>query len=118
MSLTQSSLALRKTSIRATTKTNIIILDSIHFVAPCSLGAGCLLHLPSMLRHNHTDLLVAHFLGVDHVGHTYGPNGVEMVEKLKQMDDVLVDILDVVEQNEHGCSVAFVFGGERANDRK
>jgi phosphatidylinositol glycan class O len=57
---------------------------------------GCLLHLPRLLNsfgsnsyiekmnderrrkeeHGYFEMLVTHFLGVDHVGHTYGPNNV------------------------------------------
>ncbi|KAF9148365.1 mannose-ethanolamine phosphotransferase gpi13 [Linnemannia schmuckeri] len=35
------------------------------------------------------DLLIAHFLGVDHCGHTYGPNDPHMAVKLEQMNDQL-----------------------------
>ena len=35
------------------------------------------------------DVLIAHFLGVDHVGHTHGPNHTAMTSKLKQMDKML-----------------------------
>jgi phosphatidylinositol glycan class O len=48
---------------------------------------GCILHLPRLLKAfgssknnsakdsgSYVELLVAHFLGVDHVGHTYGPH--------------------------------------------
>ena len=51
---------------------------------------GCMLHLPRLLKafgspqkipnrtasdgETHFELIVAHFLGVDHVGHTYGPH--------------------------------------------
>ena len=30
---------------------------------------------------------MAHFLGVDHAGHTHGSNSVEMVAKLRQVDE-------------------------------
>ena len=35
------------------------------------------------------DILIAHFLGVDHCGHTYGPNSQAMEDKLLQMNDML-----------------------------
>jgi len=34
-------------------------------------------------------VLIAHFLGVDHCGHTFGPAHPEMTAKLLQMDQVL-----------------------------
>lgn len=52
---------------------------------------GVLSHLWSFLDGSRTDwdILVGHFLGVDHVGHTYGPSGKEMEKKMEQMDVVL-----------------------------
>lgn len=52
-----------------------------------TVDEGCLLHLPRLLKQfgrpkdenaidgeSYFELLVTHFLGVDHVGHTYGPH--------------------------------------------
>ena len=76
---------------------------------------GVLLHLPSMLSPDNVDeLSVAHFLGVDHVGHTFGPNSPQMSLKLKQMDDAVLNILSTVDGShsvEHGkCAAVLVFG--------
>lgn len=35
------------------------------------------------------DVLIAHFLGVDHCGHRFGPDHPAMAEKLSQMDAVI-----------------------------
>ena len=35
------------------------------------------------------DILVAHFLGVDHCGHRFGPDHPAMADKLTQMDGVI-----------------------------
>ncbi|GAA6094886.1 GPI ethanolamine phosphate transferase 3 isoform X1 [Tachysurus ichikawai] len=35
------------------------------------------------------DVLIAHFLGVDHCGHRFGPDHPAMAEKLTQMDGVI-----------------------------
>ena len=45
-------------------------------------------HLPSYLGQNppQWDMLIAHFLGVDHAGHSYGAGSPEMVGKLHQID--------------------------------
>lgn len=38
---------------------------------------------------NDWDVLVAHFLGVDHCGHRFGPDHPAMADKLIQMDGVI-----------------------------
>eukprot|EP00727_Mastigamoeba_balamuthi_P013439 m51a1_g8718 hypothetical protein (938) ;mRNA; r:164319-168139 len=38
------------------------------------------------------DVVVAHFLGVDHAGHRYGPHHPEMAAKLAQMSDVVANV--------------------------
>lgn len=50
---------------------------------------GVLEHLVPELRRHDWDVLIAHFLGVDHCGHRYGPNHPEMTRKLEQMDQML-----------------------------
>lgn len=35
------------------------------------------------------DLLIAHFLGVDHCGHKHGPDHPEMAKKLTQMNEMI-----------------------------
>lgn len=46
-------------------------------------------HLPRELAKSDWDVLIAHFLGVDHCGHRYGPSHGEMERKLLEMDDVI-----------------------------
>ncbi len=50
---------------------------------------GVIKHLLPEIANNDWDVLIAHFLGVDHCGHRYGPNHPEMAKKLEQMDTVL-----------------------------
>ncbi len=50
---------------------------------------GVLSHLSPELQKDDWSLLIAHFLGVDHCGHRYGPDHPAMAEKLTQMDNVL-----------------------------
>ena len=50
---------------------------------------GVIKHLMSEMSKGDWDVIIAHFLGVDHCGHKFGPNHPEMARKLKQMDDVL-----------------------------
>ena len=81
---------------------------------------GCLHHIPDLLgklrSRNSTaedddlEVMIVHFLGVDHVGHTYGPHNQHMDAKLKQMDDALTDLLEYLDHQQQSCSVAFIFG--------
>lgn len=43
------------------------------------------------------DVLIAHFLGVDHVGHTFGPAHPAMAAKLGQMDTALRGVVEALE---------------------
>ena len=95
---------------------------------------GCLLHLPHFLAHfgsttlfrnkyfqqgghNTTiqspyfyEVLVAHFLGVDHVGHTFGPHNKHMYDKLHQIDQALAILLSHIDEASTTCQVAYIFG--------
>ena len=44
-------------------------------------------------------ILIAHFLGVDHVGHRYGPNHIAMEAKLNQLDQVLQEVVKRMDNN-------------------
>ena len=50
---------------------------------------GIMEHLPEELVKKDWNVLIAHFLGVDHCGHRYGPNHPEMSSKLTQMNEIL-----------------------------
>jgi phosphatidylinositol glycan class O len=65
------------------------------------------------------DVLFAHYLGVDHAGHRYGPDHFAMTEKLKQMDGIvqrLVNNIDdetlLVVMGDHGMDSKGDHGGE------
>lgn len=51
-------------------------------------------------------LLVLHFLGVDHVGHTYGPDHPEMERKLRQMNSLIKTVFEAMDDD----TIVFVFG--------
>jgi GPI ethanolamine phosphate transferase 3 subunit O len=78
---------------------------------------GCLKELPVLLKDLRTtgekpdelEVVVAHFLGVDHVGHTYGPHNQYMDQKLRQMDAAISTTLDLIDESKN-CHVAFIFG--------
>jgi phosphatidylinositol glycan class O len=62
---------------------------------------GVIKHLMPLLERNAAewDFLVGHFLGVDHVGHRFGPNHPEMAAKLSQMNSVLTDVIAAIKLN-------------------
>lgn len=43
------------------------------------------------------DVLIAHFLGVDHAGHIFGVDSSPMFEKLEQYNTILEKVVDVLE---------------------
>lgn len=57
---------------------------------------GILTHLYDELARDDWKILIAHFLGVDHCGHKYGPNHPEMAKKLDQMNEMLALVLDFI----------------------
>ncbi|KAH0720084.1 hypothetical protein KY284_005114 [Solanum tuberosum] len=58
---------------------------------------GCVEHLFPYLYQEDWDVLIAHFLGVDHAGHIFGVNSTEMIEKLEQYNGILEKVVDVLE---------------------
>ncbi|MCJ1403816.1 mannose-ethanolamine phosphotransferase gpi13 [Xylographa trunciseda] len=68
---------------------------------------------------NKWDVLFAHFLGVDHAGHRYGPNHPAMTAKLLQMDVILRQLIEslddqtlLVVMGDHGMDAKGDHGGE------
>uniref|UniRef100_A0A4W3J619 Phosphatidylinositol glycan anchor biosynthesis class G (EMM blood group) n=1 Tax=Callorhinchus milii TaxID=7868 RepID=A0A4W3J619_CALMI len=49
-------------------------------------------HLDKALKRNDWDLLILHYLGLDHIGHLAGPDSHLIGPKLREMDDVLKKI--------------------------
>ena len=65
------------------------------------------------------DVIFGHYLGVDHAGHRYGPDHPAMAAKLKQMDEVLRQIIEAVDEEtllvvmgDHGMDTKGDHGGE------
>lgn len=54
-----------------------------------TVDEGIKLHLQPEMQKNDWDLLIAHFLGVDHCGHRHGPFHSEMTRKLDEMNTVI-----------------------------
>ncbi|CAI0428691.1 unnamed protein product [Linum tenue] len=50
---------------------------------------GCNTHIFESLHEEDWDVLIAHFLGVDHAGHIFGVDSMQMIEKLEQYNEIL-----------------------------
>jgi len=65
------------------------------------------------------DVMFAHYLGVDHAGHRYGPNHFAMTAKLEQMDTMLRNVVAALDDDtllvvmgDHGMDPKGDHGGE------
>ncbi|KAH8597993.1 hypothetical protein B0O99DRAFT_567173 [Bisporella sp. PMI_857] len=65
------------------------------------------------------DVMIAHYLGVDHAGHRYGPNHFAMTAKLQQMNTMLQDVVKALDDDtllvvmgDHGMDSKGDHGGE------
>ncbi|GMY12101.1 GPI ethanolamine phosphate transferase 2 isoform X2 [Fagus crenata] len=68
-------------------------------------------HLGDELRRDDWDLMILHYLGLDHVGHIGGRNSILMVPKLLEMDTVVKTIHTSVianQQNDQGQTLLVV----------
>jgi phosphatidylinositol glycan class O len=82
---------------------------------------GVTKHLISLLstEKEEWDVIFGHFLGVDHVGHRYGPAHPEMAQKLRQIDAVIRDTMATLDDDtllivlgDHGMDAHGNHGGE------
>lgn len=58
---------------------------------------GCIEHLLPSLYQDDWDVLIAHFLGVDHAGHIFGVDSAPMIGKLEQYDGILEKVIEELE---------------------
>ncbi|XP_063813647.1 GPI ethanolamine phosphate transferase 3 isoform X2 [Pseudophryne corroboree] len=84
---------------------------------------GILQHLYTTVDGRDWDVLVAHFLGVDHCGHKHGPDHPETGKKLTQMNHMirsLIEHLDdktlLVVAGDHGMTDTGDHGGDSENE--
>ncbi|XP_028319094.1 GPI ethanolamine phosphate transferase 3 [Gouania willdenowi] len=80
---------------------------------------GILQHIYPTMVGGDWDVLVAHFLGVDHCGHRFGPDHPAMADKLTQMDGVIRSVIErlqndtlLVVMGDHGMTDSGDHGGE------
>ncbi|XP_077218141.1 alkaline-phosphatase-like family protein isoform X2 [Tasmannia lanceolata] len=58
---------------------------------------GCIDHLIPSLYQEDWDVLIAHFLGVDHAGHIFGVDSTPMMQKLDQYNAILEKVTEVLQ---------------------
>jgi ethanolaminephosphotransferase len=58
------------------------------------------------------DAMILHYLGVDHIGHMSGPQAPHMIEKQRQMDDVVRQVFEALETREHHKNTLLVLLGD------
>ncbi|XP_052860167.1 GPI ethanolamine phosphate transferase 3 isoform X2 [Anopheles cruzii] len=80
-------------------------------------------HLPREIARPDWDIIVAHFLGVDHCGHRYGPLHEEMRRKLREMDTVMRGVVEqmtdgttLIVIGDHGMTQTGDHGGESTEE--
>ncbi|KAK4885469.1 hypothetical protein RN001_001740 [Aquatica leii] len=93
---------------------NVFDLDTV--------DEGVIINLFPEMEKKDWDLIIAHFLGVDHCGHRYGPMHPEMSRKLSQMNEVIENVVDKLDDDtvlfvigDHGMTGTGDHGGE-SND--
>ena len=82
-------------------------------------------HVIPLISHHQDewDVIFGHLLGVDHVGHRFGPAHPEMCNKLKEMNRVIGEIVNSIDENtllvvlgDHGMDEHGNHGGETENE--
>lgn len=85
---------------------------------------GVIDHLfPLLDNQDDWDVLIGHFLGVDHVGHRYGPSHFLMKDKLAQMNDIILKTIDKMDNDtllvvlgDHGMDHTGNHGGDSPDE--
>ncbi|KAI4726791.1 alkaline phosphatase-like protein [Aureobasidium sp. EXF-10728] len=69
-------------------------------------------HVPRELEQPDWDVMIMHYLGLDHIGHKAGPLSPNMLPKQKEMDAIVKKIYDAMELNDHLDSTLLVVAGD------
>ncbi|KAK9495861.1 hypothetical protein V1508DRAFT_459127 [Lipomyces doorenjongii] len=81
-----------------------------------TVDAGVTSHIwPVLERRDDWDVLIAHYLGVDHAGHRFGPDTPQMKEKLLEMDTVVKNVVNAIKDDDETLLV--VLGDHGMDDK-
>ena len=94
--------------------------DSLNVWDLHTVDDGVTEHLIPLLEHEDKwDVVFGHYLGVDHAGHRYGPDHPAMASKLRQMDNIIRQMMAslddgtlLVVMGDHGMDAKGDHGGE------
>ena len=95
--------------------------DSFNVEDLHTVDEGVIRHLFPLLEEHvkSWDVIIAHGLGVDHVGHRVGPDTPPMTAKLQQMNEVLTQVVERLDQHtllvvlgDHGMDARGDHGGD------
>ncbi|KAI3405237.2 GPI13 [Candida oxycetoniae] len=97
--------------------------DSLNVWDLHTVDNGVIKHLFPLIKSNNWDILIGHFLGVDHVGHRFGPEHYSMKEKLNQMNEVVDKVVNNLDNNtllvimgDHGMDYTGNHGGDAPDE--
>lgn len=100
--------------------------DSLNVWDLHTVDNGVLKHMLPLLQKENSkkwDVLIGHFLGVDHAGHRYGPDHYAMKEKLRQMNEVIEDLVNQIDDKtllvvmgDHGMDSTGNHGGDSPDE--
>ncbi|CAB3369586.1 Hypothetical predicted protein [Cloeon dipterum] len=86
-----------------------------------TVDQGVVKHMEPELKKKGWDLIIGHFLGVDHCGHRFGPEHPEMSRKLREMDDFIRNLVGMLDDEttlivigDHGMTANGNHGGDSA----
>lgn len=69
-------------------------------------------HVPRELNLPDWDVMIMHYLGLDHIGHKAGPLSPNMLPKQKEMDNIVKEIYEAMELNYHLEDTLLVVAGD------
>ncbi|KAA8643181.1 mannose-ethanolamine phosphotransferase LAS21 [Aspergillus tanneri] len=69
-------------------------------------------HVPNELLQDDWSALIMHYLGLDHIGHKFGPRSPHMITKQHEMDSIITQVYTALEREEHLQSTLFIVCGD------
>ncbi|KAF1839033.1 GPI ethanolamine phosphate transferase 2 [Decorospora gaudefroyi] len=69
-------------------------------------------HVPNELLNSDWNAMIMHYLGLDHIGHKAGPQSPNMIPKQREMDEIVRDIYNAIENEDHLSNTLFVLCGD------
>jgi len=66
-------------------------------------------HIDDELKRNDWDVMVLHYLGLDHIGHLDGPRSSLVQPKLSEMDGIVQHIVDILSAQVFIANAVFLY---------